>query len=71
MHSTGNLIFTSYSWEGDYILKSFYYQLLLLKVTMYTHYKGIYVNRETVSENRSHKLMGALHILGPKLEAMK
>ena len=27
----------------SYVSKSFYYQLLLLGVTMYSHYKGIYI----------------------------
>ena len=30
--------------RGYYILKSFYYQLLLLKVSMYSRYKGIYID---------------------------
>ena len=58
--------------RGYYVFKAFYYQLLLLKVTMYSHYNEIYIYLlRNNNKKRKPRIDGCtVHILGPILEAM-
>ena len=70
MHSTRNHIVTWYSWEGLLYTKVFLLQATAVKGFYVFSLQGdLYILRNSI-KNGSHKLTGAMHILGPTLDAM-